>query len=198
MIKCLSKYFFIILTFIIVNFFNISYSENIDKFYEKIDLFSEVLEKIRDEYVDDIDQTEVMDSAINGVLKSLDPYSAYNVLFNNQVVDNSIFTTNKYGGNTVIEFQVPLIKDGDYKVQLTKASESTAITTYKGDNTESSLTYTIVSDIVFKPSSTFIADQMVFFSWDSDIDAGSAFKTITIKLDDTTILNGQINSTEFK
>ena len=128
----------------------------------------------------------------------LDPYSAYNVLFNNQVVDNSIFTTNKYGGNTAIEFKVPLIKDGDYKVQLTKASESTAITTYKGDNTESSLTYTIVSDIVFKPSSTFIADQMVFFSWDSDIDAGSAFKTITIKLDDTTILNGQINSTEFK
>ena len=39
---------------------------------------------------------------------------------------------------------------------------------------------------------------MVFFSWDSDINAGSAFKTITIKLDDTTILNGQINSTEFK
>ena len=123
----------------------------------------------------------------------LDPYSAYNVLFNNQVVDNSIFTTNKYGGNTAIEFQVPLIKDGDYKVQLTKASESTSITTYKGDNTESSLNYTIVSDIVFNPSSTFIADQMVFFSWDSDINAGSAFKTITIKLDDTTILNGQIN-----
>ena len=45
--------------------------------YEKIDLFSEVLEKIQDEYVDDIDQSEVMDSAINGVLQSLDPYSAY-------------------------------------------------------------------------------------------------------------------------
>ncbi|SVD30507.1 uncharacterized protein METZ01_LOCUS383361, partial [marine metagenome] len=45
--------------------------------YEKIDLFSEVLEKINNEYVDEIDQSEVMDSAINGVLQSLDPYSAY-------------------------------------------------------------------------------------------------------------------------
>ena len=45
--------------------------------YEKIDLFGEVLENIKKEYVDDVDQSEVMDSAINGVLQSLDPYSAY-------------------------------------------------------------------------------------------------------------------------
>ena len=35
------------------------------------------LENIKKEYVDDVDQAEVMDSAINGVLQSLDPYSAY-------------------------------------------------------------------------------------------------------------------------
>ena len=45
--------------------------------YEKIDLFGEVLENIKKEYVDDINQAEMMDSAINGVLQSLDPYSAY-------------------------------------------------------------------------------------------------------------------------
>tara|TARA_B110001452_G_C15218376_1_gene422402 strand:- start:389 stop:1537 length:1149 start_codon:yes stop_codon:yes gene_type:complete len=45
--------------------------------YEKIDLFGEVLEKIKKEYVDEVDQADVMDSAINGVLQSLDPYSAY-------------------------------------------------------------------------------------------------------------------------
>ena len=45
--------------------------------YEKIDLFGEVLENIKKEYVDEINQAEVMDSAINGVLQSLDPYSAY-------------------------------------------------------------------------------------------------------------------------
>ena len=77
MIKSFTKYFLIIFIFIIINIFNKSYSENIDKFYEKIDLFSEVLEKIREEYVDEIDQAEVMDSAINGVLQSLDPYSGY-------------------------------------------------------------------------------------------------------------------------
>ena len=48
-----------------------------DKLYEKIDLFGEVLEKIKQEYVDEVDQADVMDSAINGVLQSLDPYSAY-------------------------------------------------------------------------------------------------------------------------
>ena len=48
-----------------------------DKLYEKIDLFGEVLERIQNEYVDEINQADVMDSAINGVLQSLDPYSAY-------------------------------------------------------------------------------------------------------------------------
>ena len=45
--------------------------------YEKIDLFGEVLEKINEEYVDKINQSDSMDSAINGLLQSLDPYSAY-------------------------------------------------------------------------------------------------------------------------
>jgi carboxyl-terminal processing protease len=66
-------------TIIILSFFNInhSYSKSTNELYEKIDLFSEVLETIKQEYVDEIDQAEVMDSAINGVLQSLDPYSAY-------------------------------------------------------------------------------------------------------------------------
>ena len=45
--------------------------------YKKIDLFSEVLEKINKEYVDDVNQSDAMDAAINGVLQSLDPYSSY-------------------------------------------------------------------------------------------------------------------------
>ena len=45
--------------------------------YKKIDLFGEVLEKINKEYVEEINQSESMDSAINGLLQSLDPYSAY-------------------------------------------------------------------------------------------------------------------------
>ncbi|MDC3162003.1 S41 family peptidase [Candidatus Pelagibacter sp.] len=45
--------------------------------YKKIDLFSEVLDKINKEYVDEVNQSDAMDAAINGVLQSLDPYSAY-------------------------------------------------------------------------------------------------------------------------
>ena len=45
--------------------------------YKKIDLFGEVLEKINKQYVDEINQSESMDSAINGLLQSLDPYSSY-------------------------------------------------------------------------------------------------------------------------
>jgi len=56
---------------------NYAYSKNSNVLYEKIDLFNEVLETIKKEYVDEVDQAEVMDSAINGLLQSLDPYSAY-------------------------------------------------------------------------------------------------------------------------
>ena len=71
LIKRLS--FFIILFLFI---FQKGFSDNSD-IYKKIDLFGEVLEKINDDYVDEVDQSKSMDSAINGLLQSLDPYSAY-------------------------------------------------------------------------------------------------------------------------
>ena len=71
LIKRLS--FFIILFLFI---FQKGFSDNSD-IYKKIDLFGEVLEKINDKYVDEVDQSKSMDSAINGLLQSLDPYSAY-------------------------------------------------------------------------------------------------------------------------
>ena len=64
---------------IIFSFFliNISFSANDENIYDKIDLFSEVLDKINNEYVEEINQNKVMDAAINGVLQSLDSYSGY-------------------------------------------------------------------------------------------------------------------------
>ncbi|MDA9092041.1 S41 family peptidase [Pelagibacteraceae bacterium] len=56
---------------------NYLYSKNSNELYKKIDLFGEVLETIKQEYVDEVDQADIMDSAINGLLQSLDPYSAY-------------------------------------------------------------------------------------------------------------------------
>ena len=65
---------FFVLVFLFI--FQKSFSDN-SEIYKKIDLFGEVLEKINDEYVDEIDQAQSMDAAINGLLQSLDPYSAY-------------------------------------------------------------------------------------------------------------------------
>ena len=65
----------ILLVFIF--YFSTADAANEDNIYKKIDLFSEVLDKINKEYVDEINQSEAMDAAINGVLQSLDPYSAY-------------------------------------------------------------------------------------------------------------------------
>ena len=67
------KYILIIITIILLNISDKVYSQNVDKLYEKIDLFSEVLEKIQHQYVDEIDQDHVMDSAIHGALQSLHP-----------------------------------------------------------------------------------------------------------------------------
>ena len=66
----------IIFYFLVFIFFHkMSFAK--ESLYEKIDLFGEVLENIQKDYVDDVDQAEIMDSAINGILQSLDPYSAY-------------------------------------------------------------------------------------------------------------------------
>ena len=67
-----------IFIFFLTNLFliNFSHSAEVD-IYKKIDLFGEVLEKINQEYVEEVNQSESMDAAINGLLQSLDPYSAY-------------------------------------------------------------------------------------------------------------------------
>ena len=104
-----------------------------NELFEKIDLFGEVLENIKKEYVDDVDQVEIMDSAINGVLQSLDPYSAYMSpeLFKEMQTD----TRGEFGGlgieigmeSGVIKVISPIddtpaakagIKAGDYIVKI--------------------------------------------------------------------------------
>ena len=85
------------LTLVFLLFFSsFSYSKNEEDLYKKIDLFSEVLDKINKEYVDEINQGEVMDSAINGVLQSLDPYSAY--MSPETLKNMQTETSGKFGG----------------------------------------------------------------------------------------------------
>jgi carboxyl-terminal processing protease len=87
---------FIIILFLFLFYNRYAFPENSDELYQKIDLFSEVLEKIKEDYVDDVDQAEVMDAAINGVLQSLDPYSAY---MNQEMLDSmETETKGAFGG----------------------------------------------------------------------------------------------------
>ena len=73
--KVLYKLFLTII--LIFNFTFFSFANPSDKLYEKLDLFSDVLNTLKNDYVDDIEQSEVIDAAINGMLQSLDPYSSY-------------------------------------------------------------------------------------------------------------------------
>ena len=83
---------FFVLVFVIIS----SDAKTQDNIYDKIDLFGEVLDKINKEYVDEVDQSEAMDAAINGVLQSLDPYSAYMTpeMFKNMATE----TSGEFGG----------------------------------------------------------------------------------------------------
>ena len=74
----MKKYlYFILITILFFTNIKSSIADKKEDIYSKVDLFSEVLDKINKEYVDKINQGEAMDAAINGVLQSLDPYSAY-------------------------------------------------------------------------------------------------------------------------
>lgn len=73
--KILYKLFLTII--LIFNFTFFTFANPSDKLYEKLDLFSDVLNTLKNDYVDDIEQSEVIDAAINGMLQSLDPYSSY-------------------------------------------------------------------------------------------------------------------------
>ncbi len=70
-----NKTIFTLIIFFILYLGKVSAQE--ETVYDKIDLFGEVLDKINKEYVEEVDQSDTMDAAINGVLQSLDPYSSY-------------------------------------------------------------------------------------------------------------------------
>ena len=86
------KIFYITMFILLINTKIFASSE----IYEKIDLFSEVLDKVNKDYVDEVDQNAVMDAAINGVLQSLDPYSSY--MSPQMLSEMQTETSGKFGG----------------------------------------------------------------------------------------------------
>ena len=124
----------IIIIFLFSFFFiNKVSAESNTSIYEKIDLFSEVLNKINNEYVEEVNQSDTMDAAINGVLQSLDPYSAY--MSPEMFRDMQTETSGKFGGlgievgmeHGVVKVITPIdnspasrvgVKAGDYIVKI--------------------------------------------------------------------------------
>jgi carboxyl-terminal processing protease len=124
----------IIIIFLFSFFFiNKVSAESNTSIYEKIDLFSEVLNKINNEYVEEVNQSDTMDAAINGVLQSLDPYSTY--MSPKMFRDMQTETSGKFGGlgievgmeHGVVKVISPIdnspasrvgVKAGDYIVKI--------------------------------------------------------------------------------
>ena len=78
------KILFITLSFVI-SLFSFNYiSANNQDLYKKLDVFGDVFDIIKSNYVEDIDDEKVIEYAINGMLQSLDPFSSY--------MDSEIYT----------------------------------------------------------------------------------------------------------
>ena len=64
--------------------------------YEQLDLFGDIFERIRSQYVEDVDEADLIEAAINGMLTSLDPHSSY--LSPDDAADMRVQTRGEFGG----------------------------------------------------------------------------------------------------
>src|SRR6188768_3586083 len=64
--------------------------------YEQLNLFGEVFERIRDNYVEEADDEKLIEAAVNGMLTSLDPHSSY--LNQKDFQDMQVQTKGEFGG----------------------------------------------------------------------------------------------------
>ncbi len=64
--------------------------------YEQLDLFGDIFERIRENYVEEVDEAELIEAAINGMLISLDPHSSY--ISASDFEDMQVQTRGEFGG----------------------------------------------------------------------------------------------------
>ena len=64
--------------------------------YEQLDLFGDIFERIRGQYVEEVDSEKLIEAAINGMLTSLDPHSSY--LSAKDFDDMQVQTRGEFGG----------------------------------------------------------------------------------------------------
>ncbi|MCB1562739.1 MAG: S41 family peptidase [Alphaproteobacteria bacterium] len=101
--------------------------------YRQLDLFGDVFERVRAQYVEEVDDKTLVETAINGMLTSLDPHSSY--LDEDKFGDMQVDTRGEFGGlgievtmeNGVVKVVSPIddtpafragVQAGDYIVQI--------------------------------------------------------------------------------
>ena len=71
-------------------------SERTANVYEQLDLFGDIFERIRAQYVEEVDARELIEAAIDGMLSSLDPHSSY--LSPDDAAQMRVQTRGEFGG----------------------------------------------------------------------------------------------------
>ena len=95
--KFMKKKLLIILFFVFfVNSFNLTAVAKNKETYEYLDLFGQIFDRVREEYVDEVTDEELIEKAIDGMLTGLDPHSGY---MNEEVwKEMQMDTSGKFGG----------------------------------------------------------------------------------------------------
>ncbi|MBC6403716.1 MAG: S41 family peptidase [Hyphomonadaceae bacterium] len=101
--------------------------------FQKLELFADVMARVRNDYVVDVDDGELIENAINGMLQSLDPHSGY--ISPENFKDQQVSMSGEYGGlgmevtmeNGVVKVVSPIdetpakragIESGDYITEI--------------------------------------------------------------------------------
>jgi len=148
--------------------------------YEHLDLFGDVFERIRSSYVEEVDEEKLIQSAINGMLTSLDPHS--NFMAEEEFDNMRVQTRGEFGGlgievtqeNGFVKVVTPIddtpaekagIQSGDFITQVDGVamlgmSLNDAVDLMRGP-IGSEIVLTIVRDGVDEPFDvTIIRDQI--------------------------------------
>ena len=94
-------------------------SSDREEIYQQLDLFAEILARVDSEYVIDVDETDAMKSAINGMLASLDPHSSYLAADDYEAMQ--VQTSGEYGG-----LGIEVVSDDGYVKIISPIDDSPA------------------------------------------------------------------------
>lgn len=107
--------------------------DNYSETYRQLNLFGDVFERVRAEYVEDVEDKELIENALNGMLSSLDPHSGY--MSEEKFADMRVETKGEFGGlgievtmdNGLVKVVSPIddtpafragIQSGDYIIKI--------------------------------------------------------------------------------